>query len=480
MSPIRSVPLQLVLGLSAALTLFASLTLRFLFPQLRWHQEHLHSAMEALGGLLAIVMAIVLFQRNGQQRDRKSEALAIGFLAMGTLEEFHAVSPPGNGFILLRSLASFFGGVGFALVWLAEPHDRWPKKPWLPCGLAAGNIGLGLAILGFPEQVPEMLRNGEFAPTAVAPTSLACLLFLAAAFRFYLDYQHGGKSDAYLFACLALLFGLAELMFTYSLLWDARWWFWHVLRLLAYLLVLAYMVIGYQRMVSDLRTSLAQTREAEESIRQSELHLRRALEDRERIAQDLHDGIIQSLFALGLNLERCQRLVTKAPEEVIRQLGLAVDGLKTVIRDLRGYIVGLEPHVADGCDLEAALALQISLLENSSDLHFTLQIDPEAARRVASEQATHLLYIAREAMSNALRHSKAHHASLSLAYYDGCVRLVMQDDGIGFNKQMLQAGEGLKNMAARAAKLHARLTVASEPGQGTRIVLELPKERIHA
>ncbi|MER3423765.1 MAG: hypothetical protein C4293_11595, partial [Nitrospiraceae bacterium] len=466
MLPVRPVPLQLVIVLSVSLALFASLALRFLFPELHWRQEHLHSAMEAIGGLSAIVMAIVLFQRNSQQRDRRSEALAIGFLAMGTLEECHAISHPGNGFILLRSLASFFGGVGFALVWLAEPHDCRPKKPWLPWGIAVGSMSLGLAILGFPEHVPEMLRNGEFAPTAVAPTSLACLLFLSAALRFYLDYRHAGKSDAYLFACLALLFGLAELMFTYSLLWDARWWFWHVLRLLAYLLVLGYMVIGYQRMVSDLRVSLAQTRTAEESVRRSELHLRQALEDRERIAQDLHDGIIQSLFALGLSLERCQRLVTNDPEEVIRQLGLSVAELKTVIRDLRGYIVGLEPHIADGHELEASLALQASMLKSSPDLHFTLQIDPEAAQLVASEQATHLLYIAREAMSNALRHSKARHASLSLALHDGRVRLVTQDDGIGFNMQALQGGEGLKNMAARAAKLHARLTVASEAGQG--------------
>ena len=69
------------------------------------------------------------------------------------------------------------------------------------------------------------------------------------------------------------------------------------------------------------------------------------------MSQDLHDGIIQCLSALGLRLERCQRLVSKDSREAIEQLSQSADGLKSIIRDLRGYIAGVEPMVTDGLDL---------------------------------------------------------------------------------------------------------------------------------
>ena len=118
------------------------------------------------------------------------------------------------------------------------------------------------------------------------------------------------------------MFALAEVMLTYSMLWDSRWWFWHLIRLAAYLLVLGHVVRGYRRMVADLTVYLERTTRAEETLRRSEQHLRRVLEERERMAQDLHDGIIQSIFALGLNLERCRRLVTQIRKKRSSNLGL--------------------------------------------------------------------------------------------------------------------------------------------------------------
>ncbi|MDQ6735138.1 MAG: histidine kinase, partial [Nitrospirota bacterium] len=209
-------------------------------------------------------------------------------------------------------------------------------------------------------------------------------------------------------------------------------------------------------------------------------HLRQALEERERMAQNLHDGIIQSLFAFGLALERCQKLVVKDPNEVIRQLGVAIPGLKAVIRELRSYLVGQEPHIMNGRALEAALALEVRTLESSQDLHIEVQIDPAAADLVTPSQATHLVFIAREALSNSLRHAKATHARLSLETHQGRVRFVLEDDGIGFDVLASSHGEGLKNMTARSAKLHAELNIVSEPRRGTRIVFELPQEPVHA
>jgi signal transduction histidine kinase len=293
-------------------------------------------------------------------------------------------------------------------------------------------------------------------------------------------HRHSPSADTYLFTCLALMFGLAELIFVYSRLWDGAWWFWHLLRLATYLLVLGYMIGGYLRTVSDLRTALAQTRHAEETARRSEHDLRQALEDRERMAQNLHDGIIQSLFALGLALERCQKLIVKDPDEVNRQLELAIPGLKSVIRELRSYLVAQEPCLMNGRELEAALALEVRTMESSQDLHIEVQIDPDAADLVTPSQATHLVFIAREALSNSLRHAQATHARLSLERHHGRVRFILEDDGIGFDVLASSPGQGLKNMTARSAKLHAELNIVSGPRHGTRLVFELPQESVHA
>ncbi len=473
-------PLQFVIVIAGALTVLVSLMLHAVLPAWRGHQAPLHSSIEALGGLCAIMMAIVLFQRTHDQPSRQTEALGIGFLAMGVLEEFHAVSTPGNSFIFLRSLASLVGGLGFLLVWRSEPLERGRRSRVIPWIIAAASALIGAVILTFPGAVPTMIRNGEFSPTAVAPTSVACFCFLAAAYRLFALYRQSPTADTYLFTCLAMMFGLAELMFIYSRLWDASWWFWHLLRLVAYLLILGYMIGGYLRMVSNLRVALGQTRHAEESSRRSEQHLRQALEERQRLAQNLHDGIIQSLFALGLTLERCRRLIDTDPNEVTRQLGMAIPGVKAMIRELRTYIVGQEPHIGNGRELEAALVLEVRAVQSSHDLQITLRMDPYAANLVTPDQATHLVYIAREALSNSLRHAKATHATLLLERHDGCVQFVLEDDGVGFDVLTTSSGEGLKNMAARSAKLHAELNITSQPGHGTRVMVELREESVHA
>ncbi len=466
---------------SAVAALGTSLALERLAPDVSWYQPALHSAMEALGGLASVAMAMVLYQRPAESGGWKYRALASGFLGMGLLEEFHAVAPPGNGLILLRGAASLIGGLGFALTWLtAAPAGslRCTLRPW---AITAGAAAVGGWVLAVPDALPTMTRNGEFTPTAVAPTSLACLLFALAATRLFREYRLSGRPEEALLACLAFLFGLAEFMFMYSAPWDARWWFWHGLRLAAYLLVLSFVAHGYVRTVSDLRQALAQTRLAEETLRASERDLRRLFEERERMARDLHDGIIQSLYAQTLGLERSRRLLETNPAETVRQLTSVTDELKRVIRELRGVLEDLAPSSSEGRDLAAALDAVVRTMQGAEALRLTLRVDPAAAAHLTSEQARHLVYLAREALSNSLRHAQARSATIVLDRADGGVRLTVEDDGCGFEPSAAaERGHGLKNMAARARMLGAQLTVASMPGQGTRVRFEIPIERTHA
>jgi signal transduction histidine kinase len=103
-------------------------------------------------------------------------------------------------------------------------------------------------------------------------------------------------------------------------------------------------------------------------------------------------------------------------------------------------------------------------------------VDPLAADRLNPKQATHLLHISREAMSNSLRHSQAQTTIVSLQNQDGRIRLEIKDDGTGFDtNETSPSGHGLRNIAARARELRARLEITSRPGGGTRVILDIPR-----
>ena len=477
----RPMAAYVILGTGSAMSLLAGPVLQALWPDWRGHHMPLHSTMEALSGLASIAMASVLFQRREHEQGTPFRALGSGLLGMGLLDIFHAVAELGDGFVLLRNMAGLVGGVGFALAWRSDPEDIGSRRSWIPWVIAIGSIVFGTWVLTAPAYLPEMIRNGAFTPTAVAPQSLASMLFLAATWRLLAIYKRTGRPEDYLFACLALLFALAELVFMYSVMWDTRWWFWHTLRLAACLLMLGYLVQRYRRTVVELATSLVQTRQTEDTLRRSEHQLKEALDERQRMAEDLHDGAIQSIFAVTLGLERCRRQVAVDPEGTAGRLETVIKDLTSVIRDLRGYLVGLEAPIKNGQELETVLASVARSLDNPSQPRFRLGVNPAAADQVTAEQAHHLVAIVREAMSNSVRHSGAKTGKVSLTLHDGHVRLVVEDDGIGIQRSTVShRGHGLKNMEARALKLGGNLEIVSEPGHGTRIVCDLPREPTHA
>ena len=473
--------LYVVAGICSAGALAGGNALHAMWPDWLWQHEPLHSMIEAVGGLGAIAMAMVLLHTHDKSISGQYRVLAAGFLGMGILEEFHAAARPGNGFVLFRNMASIAGSIGLLVVWKRHVSAEHVEGRWLPWVIAIGALSVGIWFLVFPQYIPEMMRNGELTPAAVAPQSIACVLFLLAAARLLWDYRRSKKSEDALLASLALLYGLAEFVFMHSIPWDDRWWFWHSLRLIACLLALVYIGRSYIHMTHDLQASLVENIHAQETLSQSEGQIRRILNARERMAQDLHDSTIQSLFAINLNLERCQRLMSITHHDVGAQLGRAVVGLTAVIRDLRGYILGLESPISNGPTFEAALTSLVHDMNHSPEIHFRMHVSPEAVDRLTPEQATQLLPIAREAMSNSLRHAAAHTISLTLQLHDEMVRMMVEDDGVGFDAGTVHShGHGLRNMAQRARTLGGRFEVRSDPGHGTRMICDLPQDRDEA
>jgi signal transduction histidine kinase len=234
-------------------------------------------------------------------------------------------------------------------------------------------------------------------------------------------------------------------------------------------------------MVLGAATDITERKRMEETLVQRERDLHAALQERERISQDLHDGILQSLYAVGLGLEACKPIIRQQPERVgakfLGTLDQAIGQLNQVMAEIRNFIAGLESHVLQGGDFPTALRDMIRTMCGSSSARCTVRIESVAARQLSTEQALHIINIVREGLSNALRHSDAKQIMVSLRSLRRCVRLAIRDDGAGFNTSLVQGvGHGVGNMAARAKKVRGQFALHSKPTEGTRIYLDLPKE----
>jgi signal transduction histidine kinase len=202
-----------------------------------------------------------------------------------------------------------------------------------------------------------------------------------------------------------------------------------------------------------------------------------ALEERERIGQDLHDGIIQSIYATGLGLEECVRVADEDPREVRPKLEAAIDSLNTVIRDVRNYIVGLQPEKLQERGLSRSLADLTRGLALNALLHTELEVEPGIDGVLTPEQTGHLFHICREALTNVVKHAMASRVALTAAQGKGILLLAVKDDGIGFDPSHHEGpGQGLRNMGERARRLGGSLSIESAPGRGTRITVEVPLE----
>ena len=216
----------------------------------------------------------------------------------------------------------------------------------------------------------------------------------------------------------------------------------------------------------------------ENELRQRERDLRAALEERVRISQDLHDGILQSLFAVGLAIEAGKLTLSPTARKTSGSpLDQAIDQLNLVMCEIRHFIAGLGSDLLQGKDLPAALKQMLASLTEHQATRVRLAVEDRAAKALSTEQSLHLIRVIQEAVSNCIKHAHAQEARVSLKMLKQGVRLSVRDNGRGFNQDAAKkTGHGLANMAARAEKLGGRFTVLSKVNKGTRIVLDLPNE----
>ncbi len=200
------------------------------------------------------------------------------------------------------------------------------------------------------------------------------------------------------------------------------------------------------------------------------------VEERERISRDLHDGIIQSLYGIGLQLEAVPELMDHDGAEAALRVERAIDALHVAIRDLRTFVFGLRPELVSGSSLLAGIATLAEAFRHNTLIEPAIHAAPDIPEPTP-EIVDELLAIGGEALSNIARHARASAVTIDARTEGDDLVLAITDNGIGLPAADRQhpGHHGLANMRARAGRVGARLDIESSPGRGTRIAISVPR-----
>lgn len=200
------------------------------------------------------------------------------------------------------------------------------------------------------------------------------------------------------------------------------------------------------------------------------------LEERDRFGMDLHDGIIQSIYAVGLTLEHARLLMAEDPIQAASRIEQAIKDLNHSIRDIRAYILDLRPRQLNNENLMQGIQRLVQEFKANTLIEVDVAGSETEMENLPEDKAIALFHICQEALANVAKHAKAHRVDISVWTTSGRALLEVQDDGRGFDleKVKLTIGHGLSNMETRAANVDGDVDITSEPGSGTSVLAWVP------
>ncbi|MCX6066151.1 MAG: GAF domain-containing protein [Chloroflexi bacterium] len=201
------------------------------------------------------------------------------------------------------------------------------------------------------------------------------------------------------------------------------------------------------------------------------------LEERDRIGMDLHDGIIQSIYGVGLVLEHARLLATEEPEKAADRIQQAIDSLNHTIRDIRSYILDLRPRQFGDENLLDGLRRLVMEFRVNTLVEASMAGTPDDLKDVPPSHALALFHICQESLANTAKHAHAKKVDVSVWTSPERVMLEIHDNGYGFesDKMSMTLGHGLSNMFTRAHHVGGDVEINSVVGEGTSILAWVPR-----
>ena len=194
------------------------------------------------------------------------------------------------------------------------------------------------------------------------------------------------------------------------------------------------------------------------------------LEERNRLARDIHDNLAQGFAAILMQLQGARREAMFLPSSVTAKLDTAVDLARTHLTEARRSVGTLRPNVSDGEEVAAALKRIAGVAQRTSTV--PIDLDVEELPRLGDVVEREIIGIAQEALTNAVRHSRAQRITVRASTVRSIgVRLSIADDGRGITRERTSSGFGMTSMQERAERIGASLTIVTAPRSGTEVVL---------
>jgi two-component system sensor histidine kinase DevS len=205
------------------------------------------------------------------------------------------------------------------------------------------------------------------------------------------------------------------------------------------------------------------------------------LEERDRIGMDLHDGIIQSIYGVGLTLENISHLISEDPSVAKERINQAISDLNQTIRDLRSYILDLQPRQMNSDNLMDGLKRLVMEYRANTLSDAVLSGPSEEISNLPPSHVLALFHICQESLANVAKHAHAKHVSVLVRTTPERVLMEIRDDGKGFDleKMAVTLGHGLANMQTRARNVGGEVDFASTIGDGTTMLAWVPRSNPH-
>ncbi|MDP9222364.1 MAG: GAF domain-containing sensor histidine kinase, partial [Actinomycetota bacterium] len=202
------------------------------------------------------------------------------------------------------------------------------------------------------------------------------------------------------------------------------------------------------------------------------------LEERDRISKELHDGVIQSIYSVGLSLQGAMALIERDPQATKKRMDEVIGTLDDVVRDVRSYIFALQPKTVEERGLRKGIEELVKDLEVNTLTEATVQLSDGALDMIPEAAKGDFIQIVRGILSNVARHARATQVEVACAVREGhTVVLTIEDDGIGFDPATVQRGDGLTNIEERAGHIDGEIIISKRRPKGTVHTLSIPAEK---
>ena len=440
--------------LGGVLPLILAFIIRYLIPDWKWLNEPFHSALESLGLFAGLSLAILLMFQEGRRKDISHYIwISSALVCLGILDGFHASVRSGNNFVWLHSMAILIGGFLFSIAWIPLRSAKSRIARGIPAFAATVAIIIGILSFVLEEKLPLMIVEGKFTLTASVVNVLGGVFFTVAAIFFLVRYWTNREAEEILFAFFCFLNASAGLLFPFGHPWGSEWWLWHLLRLIAYFVVLGYIFSVFrdlterQRIADELSNLLREVKDAVSVLATSSSEITATVAELASTAAQAATAVnettttVEEVKQTAVLSSQKARSVSDSAQKTFQ---VSQDGKKSLeqtiesMNYIRGQMESIAETVVRLSEQSHAIGETVATVNDIAEQSNLLAVNAAIEAAKAGEQGKGFVVVAQEIKSLAEQSKRA----------TAQVRTILSDVQKGINSTVIVTEQGSKAVEA--------------------------------